>query len=493
MHLSKSKYCNAVQCKKMLWLEENKSEEKEDIDNTSVLDNGTEVGELARDLFTPHKDIEFNENLNQMVIDTNKLMKEENITITEASFTYKNNFCSVDILVKKKENIEIYEVKSSTEIKDIYLDDISYQVYILKSLGYNVTKASLVYINNKYIRKGKLELNKLFIIKDVTDIVNSKQDEIINNIKEIDMCMENKNEPNIDIGIHCVKPYDCPFFKYCTKHLPEYNVFNIRGLRNTSKFKLYHQGIYSYKDLLNSNINDKYKRQIEFTLYDKKEKIDKEQIKEFLNTLSYPLYFLDFETYQQSIPEFDDVYPYMQIPFQYSLHFIEGENKELHHKEFLSESGIDPRRLLAETIVKDIPKDVCVLAYNMSFEKRVIKDLANIYPDLREHLLNIHDNIKDLMIPFYKGYYYKKEMEGSYSIKYVLPALFPNEKDLDYHNLDMIHNGSEAMSTFANLKNLEKNEQEKVRENLLKYCQLDTYAMVKIWQKLNEVVKRNSK
>lgn len=159
----------------------------------------------------------------------------------------------------------------------------------------------------------------------------------------------------------------------------------------------------------------------------------------------------------------------------------------LEHTEFLAEINTDPRRDLAKQLVEDIPKNTCVIAYNCSFEKMVIKKLASLYPDLKEHLMNIHANIKDLMIPFKNRYYYTKEMKGSYSIKYVLPALFPNEPSLDYHNLEGIHNGSEAMNSFRELKNMTKEEQIKIRENLLKYCELDTYAMVKVYEKLKEV------
>ncbi len=151
----------------------------------------------------------------------------------------------------------------------------------------------------------------------------------------------------------------------------------------------------------------------------------------------------------------------MQIPFQYSLHYIEKEGGELKHKEFLAEAGIDPRRKLAERLVEDIPKDVCVTAYNMGFEKGVIKKLAETYPDLSEHLLNIRENIKDLMIPFKDRYYYCKEMQGSFSIKYVLPALFPNDPDLDYHNLPVVHNGEEASFAYSDLVNHTKEEQKK--------------------------------
>ena len=178
----------------------------------------------------------------------------------------------------------------------------------------------------------------------------------------------------------------------------------------------------------------------------------------------------------------------MQIPFQYSLHYIEKENGKLEHKEFLAEALKDPRRALAEQLVQDIPRDVTVLAYNMSFEKTVIKQLAYLFSDLSDHLMNIHDHICDLMIPFFKRSYYTKEMQGSYSIKYVLPALFPNDPSLDYHHLELIHNGSEAMNAFARLGELSLEEQQQVRKNLLIYCQLDTYAMVKIWEVLKDIV-----
>ena len=229
---------------------------------------------------------------------------------------------------------------------------------------------------------------------------------------------------------------------------------------------------------------------MEFNVYDKPPYVDKEEIKKFLDTLSYPLYFLDFETYQMPVPLYDRVRPYEQVPFQYSLHILNSDDGELEHREFLASGEGDPRRKLAEQLVSDIPTDVCSLAYNMSFEKRVIKRLANIYPDLAEHLLNIYDNMHDLEVPFDKRYYYCKEMGSSSSIKKVLPALFPNDEELDYHNLDLIHNGSDAMNSYANLANMNSEDREYTRERLLRYCELDTYAMVKIHKKLKEVVNR---
>lgn len=488
MNLSKSIYCRAIQCKKMLWLEKNKKEEKTELNNESVLEQGNAIHEVARYLFGNHINIEYTENLNQMVSDTYSTIESyKDIIITEASFNYKNNFCSVDILKKVGDKYEIYEVKSSTELKDIYINDASYQYYVLTSLGLNVTKCNIVVINNKYVRNGPLELDKLFIKQDITPDVINLQDTVKENIQEINKYMEQVLEPIDDIDLKCFNPYPCPFFKYCTKHLPKENVFDIASMHTSKKIKLYKEGIYSYPKLLNSTINEKQRQQIEYELYEKEDHINKEKIKEFLNTLSYPLYFLDFETYQMPIPLYDGISPYEKIPFQYSLHYIEKEDGKLKHTEFLAEPNTDPRRQLAEKLIKDIPKDTCVLAYNMSFEKSVINKLATTYPDLSDHLMNIHKNIKDLMIPFRNRDYYNKNMHGSYSIKYVLPSLFPSDENLNYHNLELVHNGTEAMDKFKELSNLENEELEYTKERLLKYCELDTYAMVKIYEKLKDI------
>ncbi|MCI9246337.1 MAG: DUF2779 domain-containing protein [Clostridia bacterium] len=486
--LSKSEYCRAKQCNKILWLDKNKPEYAEAIANDSVLENGSEVGKLAKGLLGEHVDILYQENINNMIEETKKYMSLAPNIITEASFCYHNNFCSIDLLKNDIDGVEVYEIKSSTRIADIYLEDIAYQIYILLHLGYNVKKVNLTYINSNYERKGDLELNKLLKTEDVTQQVMKKQKEVERKIQEIEEYMKNEAEPIQEIGTHCSNPYSCAYWKYCTKELPEKNVFHIRRMPTHKKFEMYYNGIITFPDLLKEAINPRYKEQIEYEITNKESKIEKKKINEFLKGLHYPLYFLDFETYQQVIPKYDGIKPYMQIPFQYSLHYIEEENGKLQHKEFLAEAGYDPRRKLAERLIQDIPKDVCVLAYNMGFERGVIKNLAKEFPDLSQDLMKIHMNIQDLMIPFSKRWYYCKEMEGSYSIKHVLPALFPNEPELDYHNLPLVHNGGEAMSTFATLAEKSKEEQEEIRRGLLAYCKLDTLAMVKIWEKLREVI-----
>ena len=387
--------------------------------------------------------------------------------------------------------MEIYEVKSSTKVKDIYIDDVAYQYFVLSNVGLNVKKACIVYINNEYVRNGDLDMTQLFKIDDLTAEVLEKQDEIRNNIYMINELMETydeNNEPVKEIGRFCFDPYLCDFWDYCTRDLPKPNVFDISGMQTKSKFKQYNEGNISFEDLANEKLNKKYLEQIDFELNDREPKIVNEAVKDVLDSLNYPLYFIDYESCNFAIPEFDGTKPYQQIPFQYSLHII-NENGEVEHREFLAEADdTNIIRHFAESMIEDMPEDGSVIVYNKAFEATRNKEIGKMYPDLNDEMERFNSNMVDLMIPFRNRDYYTKEMKGSYSIKYVLPALYPNDPDLDYTQLSGVHNGGEASNAFLNLKNQTLEEQQKTRNDLLKYCELDTWAMVKIWEKFKEVL-----
>lgn len=494
VNLSKSKYCKCVQCKKIIWLNKYKPELAIQTARESVLENGTRVGELAKGLFGKYEDVEFDKDLNIMIEKTQELLKNKPNIITEASFNYDNNFCSVDILKNDIDGVEIYEVKSSTEVHNIYIEDASYQYYVLSNLGLNVKRVCIVYINNQYIRGKELEIEKLFNIEDITEIAKSKQEEIKNNIESLNKYMEEhneNNEPITDIGIKCSDPYDCEYWEYCTRNLPKPNVFDIAGgMRKDKKFQKYYEGKVSFEDLQYEDLNPKYLEQIDFELHDLKPKIDKDAIRELMDSLVYPLYFIDYETYQLAVPELEGTRPYQQLPFQYSLHIIESKGAPIEHREFLAEVGDeDFIRHFAESMIKDIPKNGSVIIYNKSFEPARNNEISKMYPDLKEEMDRINSNIVDFLEPFKQRKYYTKEMHGSASIKAVLPALYPNDPELDYHNLPVVHNGGEASEAFLSLKDKSLEEQKEIRHGLLVYCELDTYAMVKLWEKFNEIIK----
>ena len=272
--------------------------------------------------------------------------------------------------------------------------------------------------------------------------------------------------------------------------LPKPNVFDVAGMWKSKKFEKYNEGKVSFEDLLYEDLNPKYIEQVDFEVNDKEPKINKAAIARTLNSLEYPLYFIDYETYNQPIPEVEGTKPYQQLPFQYSLHIIEEEGAPIEHKEFLAEvDDEDFIRTFAESMISNLPEDGSVIVYNKSFESSVNRKIAELYPDLADEMARINHNMVDFMVPFKNRDYYMKEMEGSYSIKYVLPALYPDDPELNYDNLPLVHNGGEASETFVGLKSKSKEEQESIRNALLLYCGLDTYAMVKLWEKFIEVTK----
>ena len=498
MNFSKSKYCSFCQCPKILWLNKYKPEViTQDPSRQERFEKGNVVGDLAMGLFGDFVEVtaydkDGNLDMNKMIEKTDECLKNGTVNICEASFAPKGHFCSVDILHKEKDGYAIYEVKSSTHVKAVYITDIAYQKFVLEKCGVNVTGTYVVHINNNYLFDGTLDVQKLFAIKDVSALVEEKSktldiDADLIKMNEICNC---DIEPDIDLSIKCREPYECAYWEYCCRHLPKPNVFDVFSMNFDKKIEAYQKGFFEFGDVRHAvKLNEFQKRQIDFVLKDIDVHIDKDGIKSFLNKLSYPLYFLDFETMQLTIPEYPNSKPYQQITFQYSLHYIENEGGDIKHKEFLAESGVDPRRSLAEKLVKDIATDGSVIVYNQSFEKTRIKELAELCPDLASQLLRIRDNIVDLFYPIQKGYYYNKAMKNSTSIKSVLPAMFPDDPTLDYHNLEGVHNGGEAMTIFPKIKDMPKEEQEIARKNLLKYCELDTFATVKIFLKLVDLSK----
>ena len=494
-NISKSRYTLFRQCPKALWLNTYKPELCVISDALQQrFQAGSIVGNWGKGLFGKYVEVTTYDadgklNLTKMVANTRKCIESETEVICEAAFQYAGTYCAVDILKKDNSGYAIYEVKSSTDgDKEVYAQDIAFQKYILTHCGIEVTRTYLISINSDYVLDGELDIHRLFQIQDISVAVEREYLSVEHQVAKAKQMLAQKDvEPNEDLDIHCHKPYDCAFWEYCSRHIPEWSVFDLYRMTFDKKIAYYQQNKITYEQLQNEALNEKQQMQIHCALNDYIY-INKVEIANFLSTITYPLYFLDFETMQPVIPEFQGTHPYQQIPFQYSLHYIELEGGELKHKEFLGVSGEDPQRLIAESLCRDIPLDVCTTAYNKAFECTRLTELAESFPDLAEHLLNIRDHIIDLLVPFQSGWYYVPAMGGSFSIKSVLPALFPETPELDYHNLTgSVHNGGEAMNIFPKIKEMTTEEQFAARQSLLKYCELDTYAMVKVWQKLKEV------
>lgn len=492
MRLSKSSFIRGVQCEKMLYLDKHHSDLREEssVSKEAIFEQGTNVGLLAQDLFKGGYDASPDDysRISKSLINTQKAIENGESIIYEATFEFNGLLSAIDILVKENNQWKAYEVKSSTSVSDTYVIDAAVQYYTIVNSGLELSDISLVLINSEYVRKSEIDLNDFFKIISVKNEVLNQQSILPDKIDFLKNTINKKEIPTKNIGVHCNEPYDCDFKAHCWKHIPEYSIFDISRLKQKKKFKLYNQGIITFDQLKNSDMkfSSSQKIQINSEVH-KSSIIKKDLIKNFTDSLNYPLYFLDFETILPAIPLFDNCKPFQQVVFQYSLHVQKEKESNLSHYEYLAPSDIDPREAFIEKLIEDCGSKGDVIVYNISFERGRLNELISIYPKYKEQLNNIISRMKDLMIPFQKKWFYTPEMKGSYSIKYVLPALV---SDLSYDQL-AIKDGGTASNTFLSMvnKTFDGNEVEE-RKNLLEYCEMDSFAMVKILDKLFQVVEK---
>lgn len=487
--LSKSSFIRGLQCEKSLYLDRYGDELRNPIDDAkeATFERGRDVGKLAQQLFPGGIDASTGKEFDvPRTIKRSKELLAENVkVIYEAAFTYDGVLVIADIVVRRGSKWDIYEVKSSNSMKDVYYNDAAIQFYVVNGAGFPVSDISIVHLNKEYVRKGNVEVKKLFQIESVLSDVKSQQKTIPTRIAEFKNVLSKKFIPIIDIGPHCSDPYDCDFSNFCWKHIPEDSVFDISGMKSKKKFELYYDGIIKIKDIEDADAFPR-KQQIQILGVQKKQKnIDKKKIQQFIDTLEYPLYFMDFESFMPAVPLFDNCRPYQQIVFQYSLHYREDPVSELEHYEYLADATGDPREEFAVNLLRDTKKRGSIIVYNNSFEGPRLKELARDLPKHKKELEERISRIKDLMVPFREKAYYDPQMRGAYSIKEVLPVL---AHDLDYRTL-AINNGGLAMSAYEQL--IAESDAKKVDElrcNLLEYCKMDTLAMVRVLEVLGVTI-----
>jgi len=482
--LTKSKYLYGIQCPMLLWISVNRKEliPVPDAATQYKFDQGHLVGELAKKLYPDGIDIpsdNFMGNINR----TKELLNQRK-PLFEAGVMVGNLFSRTDILNPVNEDEwDIIEVKSSTEIKDINLHDVSFQKLCWEESGLKVRKCFLAYINNKYVKNGEINPQELFIVDDITGPVGFKSLDIRDKISGMMEIINLPDCPEAIIGACCSDPYDCPLMDTCWAELPEHNVFTLY-YGGKKSCELYDRGIVEIADIPKTyKLNDKQQIQLSCVANDNVH-IDKEGIKEFLGGLEYPLYLLDFETFSTVIPVYDGTRPYQNIPFQFSLHIQENPGGKLQHHEYLAEGKDDPRPGLLAALHNKIGDAGSIVAYNKSFEENVLKDLALAFPEYSEWINGILPGFVDLLVPFRSFNYYNPLQHGSASIKKVLPAITGS----GYEGM-AIAKGDDASLAFLDMAygNLTDEEKSRIRNNLLEYCGLDTEAMARIINELYQL------
>ena len=483
--LTKSNYLIGLECPKLVWNIFNHPKKIPPLTKVEQfkMNEGTKVGQLAKQLYPDGIDIYTMNEAKFLELSQEFLKKRK--PLFEAGFIHNNCLSRLDILAPVEGGWEIIEVKSGTKIKDVNLHDIAFQKYIYEANGLEIKGCYLLHLNKEYVRKGDLVLEDLYVKEDISEQVDQLLETIEDNISNIFKIIAEKEEPQPGIFLPKIIKYgnhNCLRDK-CLD-ISEDSVFNLyRGKKLASE--LYLEGIETLGDIPEECVlKEKQSIQKECE-QQKKIHINKELIKEFLAQLQYPLYYLDFETIATAIPMFDDLAPHGVVPFQYSLHIVREAGAEPEHFEYLYDGCEDPRKEFIEELQKVLGVSGSIVVYNQSFEIKRLEELAAYLPEYHDWVEQTKKRIIDLLKPFRGFYYYNPKQKGSASIKAVLPAITSKS----YDDLD-IAEGMTASIEFLRVtyESCEPEEKEKIRDHLLKYCELDTLAQVIIVEELFKLI-----
>jgi Domain of unknown function(DUF2779) len=457
--LSKSRYVRGTNCMKSLWMYVHKTVQIEVSEaQEAIFQTGHDVGALAQNYFPNGVlAVQAHEYPNKKTADyTRQLVEKGATTIYEATFVYDNIVVAVDVLHRIANTWYFFEVKSSTCVKDYHYIDAAVQYYVLKNslMAWKFhqekkLEANIMYLNSEYVRHGDLDVKDLFSHENITEVVQDIQADIAPNTRDLRI-MLNAEMPMVAMGKQCTKPFTCEFYDHC--YVAE-----------------------------NKNVSDEPSTNDT----NNEPKVNVKAITDFVSAIEYPIGFFDFETIMPAVPEWDNSRPYQQLAFQYSLHLQQDADAVLiAHKECLADSKQDPRLCIMQKMIADTANAKTLFVYNISFEKTRIKEMIRDFPKYENALNAMLEKLVDLM-PIFRYHYRTASMEKRYSIKVVLPALFP---ELDYKDLE-IGDGMTASNRFYNLykSNFSETDIENIRKDLIAYCERDTWAMVKLWEKIKTI------
>lgn len=491
--LSKSKLLAYRQCRKRLWLEAHRPDLREDSAATQIgFQAGLEVGEVARRVYDPQGcgaliDPQV-EGWDVAFARTQTLLNSRQ-PIFEAAFRTDGALALADVLLPEvgdSGSWRMVEVKSSTSVKNYHLDDIAIQAFIATAAGTPLKSVALAVINSDFVYPGGGDYRGLFREEDVSQAAFTRHSEVQRWIEEAQLIVVNPNAPAMATGHHCDEPYACGFYAHCAAQEPQAER-PIQWLpRRSATLNAYieENNLLEMHDAPDNLLNELQSRVKQATLSGEAyfDRIGAAHaVAELSANRELPAYFLDFETIAFAVPVWAGTRPYQQIPFQFSVHHLSATG-DLAQEAFLDLTGADPTLACAEKLLSTCGVRGPIFAYNAGFEKGRISDLAERLPQLRLGLLKLNERIVDLL-PVARAHFYHPSQHGSWSIKAVLPAMFPNDPTLSYASLDGVQNGGGAQEAYLEAIHPETTSERKaqLREQLLAYCKLDTFAMVKLW------------
>lgn len=490
MYLTKTDFKEYLICPKWLWVKKKKPELAVEGDTSlflqKLIKDGYEVEAFAQQLFPDGVEVQGNK---EGLLNTTEILLDKKQTMFQATFeTPEGLFAKVDILAfdPGANSWNLYEIKASSSIKtDLHhnhIKDITFQTIVAEKAGVSINKSHIIHINSEYRRDGDIDPNELFIVEDVSEHVEESKALVSQEIEEALTCLA-KDDLSLD-GCNCLyrsHGQRCDAFSVFNPQVPEYSVHHVVGGKKL--LSLIEADVFDVTEIPEDfDLTDNQREKV--ILQKTREPIiNKEAIWATLDELTYPLYFLDYETFGKPYPILDGYKTNQQIVFQYSLHVLQ-EDGSLEHHEYLAEDFENATAGLLKNLHEQIGPKGSVIVWKEGFEKGRNIELAELHPEYAAFLEDINSRVFDLMLVFKKDYLHP-DAYTSASIKKVLPALLP---ELSYKDLE-IQDGTMALSEWEKVANgtIVGEQAEEVRRNLLKYCELDTFAMVEILKVLQSL------
>lgn len=406
-------------------------------------------------------------------------------TIFQGRFEHEQLTFICDVLrIVGEREVALYEIKSSTGVKQDHILDLAFQTIVLEHCGYRVRSVYVMHVNNNYARRGNINHKELVSTVDVTELVQQELQSTKYNIENALDVLKQKEMPDPSPANAKLGSYRDWLEVYKNiRPLPPGNIYELCRLNAESVKLIEAEGITKLADIPESLVDKKQQRWQLQALKQSKPIVDKPKIAKFLNDLEFPLCFFDYETFSSCVPFFDGTRPYQQLPFQYSLHVLDSPNGQLKHYEYLHASNDPPFELLSRSLAGQIAQSGSVIAWNMGFEKSCNTALGKLVPAYSEFYKKLNERMVDLMLPFSRGDYIDAGFMGSASLKYVLPVLIPT---LSYKELGIQEGGAAQRAWMDAVLDgkYSKIEKTKIISDLLEYCKLDTLAMVRIYEYL---------
>ena len=484
--LSKTKFVAGCQCLKRLYFQVHQPELATEPDGATdaIIEQGHEVGMLARHLFPGGVEVCSDGRLDEAIRATRELVANPDVpAIFEGVFEHGGVLVRVDILHRRRDGRwRLIEVKSTTDVKDHHVSDVAIQHRVVTRSGVDLAASCLAHVNREYVYEGgPIDVHRFFKIRNLTRQVESLQPELTVQLRSEFQILAMPEAPNIRAGRQCSDPFTCEFFDHCNPPIPDDHVLRLPRIHANTVAELVALGVHSIHDIPEDYPLTGRLRRACGSVQTGKPWFSAE-LREELGRLVYPLYFMDFETVNRAIPRFTGMRPYDQLPFEWSVHVQPEPGAATEHFEFLAADKNDPRPAFVSALCDALGNRGSIVVYHQQFESQRLADLASWLPEFSERIKKIQRRLWDLL-PIIRNHVYHPAFRGSYSLKSVLPSLVP---DMTYDGME-VADGQAAGIAWEWLVHCapDRDESQRISKALLDYCGQDTLGMVRLIEKLH--------